>query len=220
MLGRRYFGLRYFGRRYFGGEELPSESTMFGDRYFGSRYFGARYFGGTVHEEGPEPEDLEEFRNAIEASISDENLVIFATISHPDLIEPYRFNSDVVDYVYDGDTYVAAAFQMTLLSDDEQPPRAQAAIHNVDQLIGDIIQSLETPPRIDIHVFVASDFTDADPRVEIDTAVIEYWAPHLLLRNVKCSAETLTGEIVGADLTAEPWPAIRSTKERLPGLFR
>jgi hypothetical protein len=159
-------------------------------------------------------------RTELEASRSGEFLVFFAEITHPDLIEPYRFNSDLVDYVYEGETWLGAGFEVSLMSDDESPARARVSIHNVDQAIGEAIRAIATSPRIDMKVCAQSDFSDANPRVEIGTPVVEYSAPYLELRNVKCDAQFITGDLVGPDLTAEPWPSIRSTKDKLPGLFR
>ena len=151
-----------------------------------------------------------DFRDAVEASRSSEVIVIFATITHASLAEPVRVNSDVVDYEYNGDLYSGAAFALTLLTDDEQPPRAQVSIHNVAQALGRAVQALSSSPAILIEIMVKSDFDDSDPRVAIGTPVVEYSAPGLLLQNVKCDVLTMSADIVGYDLTTEPWPSIRS----------
>jgi hypothetical protein len=161
-----------------------------------------------------------DFRDTLEAQASTDVIVIFATITHPELSEPITVNSDVVDYVYGGYTYRGCAFALSLLSDDEQPPRAQVSIENVDQAIGNAIRAIADSPSIHVQIMVKSDFTDDDPRAAIGTPNVEYDAPYLKLRNVKVDAMTITADIVGYDLTTEPWPAIRSTQDRLPGLYR
>lgn len=169
-----------------------------------------------------------DFRSELESSRSGEILVIFATITHKDLLVPIRVNSDLVDYVYQGNTVFGAAFAITLMSDTDQFPRAQVSINNIEnesiddtgRTVGEAIRSLTTSPRIDIQLFAASDFNEGNPRTPIGTPTIEYQALYLKLRNVKCDVNTMSADLVGNDLSTEPWPSIRSTKDRLPGLFR
>lgn len=160
------------------------------------------------------------FRDTLEATQSSEVAVWFATITHDDLQVPIYVNSDIVNYVYGGNTFLGCAFSLSFLTDDEQPPRAQVSIENVDQIIGETIQALADSPAIRIQLLVKSDFDDGDPRVEIGTPTVEVDASNLLLRNVKCDGLTLTGDLYGYDLMTEPYPSIRSTQDRLPGLFR
>lgn len=159
------------------------------------------------------------FRDAIESRHNSDAVVFFATISHPDLDGPLYFNSDIIDYVYDSKTFIGAAFSINILTDDESPPKASVAIHNVDQVIGTAIQALASSPQIKIEIFAKSDFDDANPRVAVGTPTVEYSAPFLLLRNVNCDAISLSADLAGADFSAEPYPAIRATADRLPGLF-
>lgn len=161
------------------------------------------------------------FRNAIEARYNGDAIVIFATVTHPDLASPLYFNSETinVNYVYGGNTFVAAAFHLTLVTDDEQTPQAKVSIHNVDQVIGNTLQGLATSPLIGIQLFAKSDFTDDIPRVAIATPTVEYSAPILYLRNVNCDAMMLSADLYSVDISTEPWPAIRATKDRVPGLF-
>jgi hypothetical protein len=167
------------------------------------------------------PRDLSpDFRDAIEASQTTETVVIFALIEHADLAEPIAVNSDTVDYIYNGIVYYGCAFALSLLTDDDQPPRAQASVENVDERIGNAIRTLADTPTIKIEILVKSDFDDEIPRNPIGTPGVEYSAPFLKLRNVKGNALELTGDLVGYDPTAEPHPAVRSTQDKLPGLYR
>lgn len=158
------------------------------------------------------------FRDNIESQYNSDALVFFATITHPDLYGPLYFNSDILDYVYNGNTFVGAAFQITLLTDDEQVPQAKVSIHNVDQAIGTAVQALSSSPQIKIELFAKSDFTDDNPRVAVATPTAEYSAPFLLLRNVNCDDITISADLMGNDFSVEPYPAIRATKDRLSGL--
>ena len=160
------------------------------------------------------------FRDEIEGSQTTATIVIFATITHPQLSQPIAVNTDIVDYNYNGAVFRGCAFSLTELSDDEQTPRAQVSIENVDQVIGEAIQALPDSPVIKFEILLKSDFDDAVPRNPIGTPVAEFTAPFLKLQNVKCDVLSLTGELIGIDLTTEPAFAIRSTKDKAPGLYR
>src|SRR5262245_21635417 len=103
-----------------------------------------------IGEDGSAPNTL--FRRGAEASSTGEVFVIFATITHPDLVNPITVNDDIEDYVYRGRTFLGCAFTLSLVTDDDSPPRAQAAIQNVDQEIGEAITSLASPPTIKIEI--------------------------------------------------------------------
>lgn len=47
---------------------------------------------------------------------------------------------------------------------------------------------------------------------------VEYEATNLMFTNISVNAMEVTGEIISFDMTNEPWPAIRTTTDRLPGL--
>lgn len=162
------------------------------------------------------------FRNNIEASQSGEVAILFATITHPALEAPITVNSDIVDYLYNGVTYTGTGFHMSLLTDDDNPPTAKAAIPNVDRIIGEAILAANSisPPRLKIEVFAKSDFTDAIPRVAIGTPTVQFSAPELFMRNFAVDAISISADIFSYDLSTEPWPSVRSTKDRLPGLYR
>jgi hypothetical protein len=49
---------------------------------------------------------------------------------------------------------------------------------------------------------------------------MQYQARSLRLRGVSGDAIALEGELSVWDPTAEPYPSIRATPDRLPGLFR
>lgn len=159
-------------------------------------------------------------RTQLEASNSSETVLIFATITHPDLLVPITLCSDIKDYVYNGYTYLGAAFSIMLLSDDVNPPTAKASIPNVDQRIGAAVLGTATSPRIKLEVLAKSDFTDDSPRVPIGTPTVDYSAPDLFLRNVTCDVLGFTADIYSYDLASEPWPSIRTTPDRTPALYR
>lgn len=160
------------------------------------------------------------FRDSIEAPNSSEVLVIFVTITHPNLATPLYVNSDIRDYVLNGNTYTGAVLSISILSDDSNAPVAKVSIPNVDRIIGETVLGLITSPRISMEVYAASDWDTNNPANPLGTPTREYSAPLLFLRNVTCDVVSFTADIISYDLTSEPWPAIRTTPERLPGLYR
>jgi hypothetical protein len=161
------------------------------------------------------------FRRSVESQRQEEANLIFATLSHPLLIEPVRVVSDIKNYVRDGATWTGFPFDIQILSDDDNPPKATIEIQNVDRRIGETIRPLQTPPRLKIELLHSDDFDlSADPRTAIGTPSVEYVADHLFLSNVKIDAMTVSADIVGWDYTQLTWPAPRATQNRLPGLFR
>lgn len=159
------------------------------------------------------------FRTTLEASHASDLAIIFATVTHDSLEVPIRVNSDIMDYVLNGETYLGAAFTISLLTDDDSPPIGRVAIHNVDRAIGEAVQLLSTSPKIALAIYARSDFDESDPRVAVGTPAVQYSVPGMFLKNISCDVMSFTGDLTTFDITSEPWPAIRSTVDRLPALF-
>jgi hypothetical protein len=181
------------------------------------------------------------YRNSLEASRDGDMTLVFATITHPDIVDPIRVVSDVVDYMRDetglgGEPvevrYIGIPFLIELLSDGESPPRGKITIQNVDQAVGAAIEDMSDSPRLKLELLALSDFGDVelifDPamneerrsRRPVGTPVIEYSAAHLSLRNISGNAITVSADIAVYDVQRDPWPGIRTTQNRLPGLYR
>jgi len=160
-------------------------------------------------------------RAGFEAPASADVPLIFLTIGHPNLSDDIRVVGDVRDFVRDGKLYQHAPFEIELLTDDERPPRGKLSIQNVDRQIGEAVRLIGTAPTAKIELLSSVDFDlTQDPRVALGTPVIEYEAAYLRLRNIAVDALQVTADIMSFDYSQEPWPAIRATKSRLPGLFR
>lgn len=162
------------------------------------------------------------FRRSAEANYADEVDLCFITISHPLLIDPIRCVWDSKDFVYGGNTYTGFPFDITLLSDDEQPPKATLTIQNVDPRIGDTIRQLSTAPRLKIELLSSKDFNlTADPRTANSSPEPEvvYSADRLFLTNVKIDVISVSAEIVGWDYLQRVWPGVRARQDIFPGLF-
>lgn len=163
------------------------------------------------------------FRRTAEALYSDDILIWLAVISHPLLIEPIRVNWLPRDCLYEGETYTGFAFDIGFLSDDENPPRAQLVIQNVDPRIGDTIRKLRSAPRLSLTLLSGSDFDlTVNPHVANGSPPPEiiYAADKLFLTNVKVDPISVTADIVGWDYLQKVWPGRRATKDLFPALFR
>lgn len=170
------------------------------------------------------PRDIDiSFRRAVESNFTDEVDLVFLTISHPLLFEPIRVVWDNVNYVYGGNTFIGFPFDINLLTDDEQPPKAKLTIQNVDAIIGDTIRGLNSPPRLKIELLSSRDF---DLTVTPHTAFVTpsptvvYMADKLFLTNVMVDALVITAEIVGWNYLQRVWPGVRARQDIFPGVFR
>lgn len=167
-------------------------------------------------------------RRALEEPRSDEYIVVMLRIMHDTLSTPILVANDVINYVIGTETYIGFPFKMEILGDTNQSPRGRIEIQNVDRRIGEAVISLTTPPKLSILLFASSDFSDVmaaspgdrqDTRFELEENTIpEYEANHLILGNISVDALQISGEVQSFDMSSEPWPAIRSTGDRLPGL--
>lgn len=161
------------------------------------------------------------FRKAAESQWNDEVDLVFLTISHPLLLEPVRVVWDAVDFIWGGNTFIGFPFDIQILSDDEQPPRASLAFQNVDQVIGETIRGLNTPPRMQMDLLSSVDFNLAvTPRTQIGTPTVFYTASRLFLVNVRVDVLQITADIVGWNYLQRVWPGVRATQAAFPGLFR
>ncbi|WP_018456799.1 DUF1833 family protein [Bradyrhizobium sp. WSM4349] len=175
------------------------------------------------------------YRNELEASRSAEVTLVFATITHPDIVDPIRVVSDVVDYMRVLNDlagapvsvrYIGIPFDIELLTDGDAPPRGKITIQNVDQAVGAAIEDMSDSPRLMLEILALSDFGDIEiiddrrTRQPLGTPTIEYSAAHLSLKNITGNAISVSADITVYDVQREPWPGIRTTQNRLPGLYR
>jgi hypothetical protein len=163
------------------------------------------------------------FRTAVQATNSGEVALLFATISHPDWVNDFRFVSDTVDYVWNGDTYIGAMFDVELITDTDQLPTAKFTFPNVDRSIGELIQTTTSPPTIRLDISLSAYFDlSVTPRLALGgiEPTPEYTAQNLWIADVTVDAIQVSGRIVGIDLTVEGCTRFRCTKDRAPALFR
>lgn len=161
-------------------------------------------------------------RRALEEPRSSEYVVVLLEITHPLLATSIRVANDVVSYNFEGNTYIGFPFELEILSDSKNVPRGQLRVQNVDRRISEAIIDLVSPPKLRIILLANSDFSDTltdNERTPVsDDIQPEYEASNLVFANVSVDAMSVSGEIMSFDMSSEPWPGIRSTADRLPGL--
>jgi hypothetical protein len=143
------------------------------------------------------------------AEATDEVFIVMLEITHPNLDAPIRVANNTEDVPFGGETFQRFPFELKLPNDDEQAPRAQLTIANVDRVVGNTVLKLTPAPEVRIIVVLASqpDIT------ELDIA-------GFVLANVEVDAMTVTADLISKVYDTEPWPFHRATKDRLPGLHR
>lgn len=162
-------------------------------------------------------------RRELERSAQEEALVFLVAISHPDLPGVIRLVTDAVDYGFEGATWSKSAFDLTLLTeDDEAAPKAVFSFPNVNRRATAMLMKLPGRLRVDFRVMSTGwfDRASAPRRVKPGvTPAAAYEARHCTLSNVTVTAAAVTGELRAFDMRNEAWPARRVTLAQFPGVF-
>ena len=159
----------------------------------------------------------------LERQTSADALLTFLTLTHPDLGQPVRVVADHSDfkYVLGGDTYQGMPFGGGILTDDDQMPTAELIIPNIDRRIGFALKRSRSRPSIDLAVYSSADFDlTVNPRTEIGTASKVYSFVDFYLSEVQLDAIAIRGRVTLRDYAQEPWPYLRATQDRCPGLYK
>lgn len=105
-------------------------------------------------------------------------------------------------------TFLAWPFAIELPGDGEEAPAAVLRIANVDRQIGQGIDAAVGPINVLIEMILASN--PDNPEQIFDG---------LELRVTRRNALVVEGELQSAQFASEPYPNIRATPGRFPGLF-
>lgn len=152
------------------------------------------------------------FRSAIEQQYSTAIPLVLVKITHERLNEPIYVANNTEDVVSNGITYTGFPFELTLPSEEEDAGQSlgRISIQNVDRAISNAIFSLTGPLTISLYIVLDDDPDD-----------VEFELLDLVLRNVSGDAMTVSGDIgLRYDLSAVPYPGLRATQARCPGLWR
>lgn len=158
---------------------------------------------------------------ALEAEDSAHALLCFLTISHPSLAAPLRLVNDLVDYDRGGDLFTGLPFEFTPLTEDERAGQGELVVQNISREIGLAIDGLDVRPQVSIEICSSADFDlTVEPREELGTPAEIYGFSGFEITEVEVDAIEARARIALRDIDAEPWPYIRATEARCPGLFR
>ena len=145
----------------------------------------------------------------------------FLTIRHSGLDAPLRLVSDQFAYVYDGQQYTGMPFEWTLVTDNDSAPEARLVVQNVDRRIGRALRKLNERAQLSLVILSSGDFDlSQDPRQEVGTASVVYAYAHFELSGIEANTIEVSGRVVLYDPSSEPFPVVRATEDRCPGLFR
>lgn len=165
----------------------------------------------------------QEFRDAAYPQETGEAFATLLTIEHDDLAAPILITDLGEDIVYGSDlldangntaaltgTYVSLPIEIVPPGQTDEQLGGTIRVPNIDQSMGEMIESISTPARVTITVVLAS-----------DTSII-VGGPHLLLElaNVRGDALLLEGEVTRPALTQEPYPKDWMRQSVFRGAYR
>ena len=160
-------------------------------------------------------------RNDLESPASQDVLLAFVMIEHPNLAEPIRVVADAMDYLRDGQLWMGVLFKVGLPTDNDGAPEATLTIPNTDRRIGNALRTLVDRAYVTLEVCTSADFDlSKDPRSPKGVITPIYPAVRYELVDVTCDISQLSGRLMLRDFAQEPWPKLFATQSRLPGLFR
>jgi hypothetical protein len=159
-------------------------------------------------------------RASLNAETSEDVLLTFAEITHPLLAAPLRAVTDVLPYTWGGVAWQPVMFRFEAVQDDERDPEARIILPAIDRTIAQALISLPDRARVSIWVLTSADFDlTQEPRVAIGTPVPLRVFLDFDLVGVTGNATEASGQLVYRQYAQEPYPSLRATKSRCPGLF-
>jgi len=159
-------------------------------------------------------------RDDLETPDGADALIAFLRIEHPALSDDIRLVSDVFDYSWNGELWTGLPFDFVLLNDDDEMPQTGLSIPNVDRRIGIAIRALDVRPKCSLSLLSSADFDlNEDPRTAPGATTTIYSFTQFDLLSVKGDAASVVGRVILRDYGQEPWPGLRATASRCPGLF-
>lgn len=173
-------------------------------------------------------------RNAIEDPHGTEVWLTFVRITHPDLALPERYVTEgdravsmqggaIINYNLAGELYDGYPFGFEWVSDDDRIPRAKITAPDVSGDFGRRLRPLRSPPSLEMWIYPLSDWDLTT--LDSNNARSPVGTPGALLHVRRLRLRQLGGDFVfearltPPDPTSEPWPFIRATLDRVPGLF-
>lgn len=139
---------------------------------------------------------------------SPDAMLFFLTVYHP-MIETFRMVRNNVDIVSRGDTYHKSWFQIDILNDNDQMPKAQIAIPNIDRTISIELQKLIDPAFMTLEVASSAYLDNPIARAAL-----------LELKLINIEPFVITGLLSRIDHSQEIIGTKYVVPSKFPGLFR
>jgi len=162
----------------------------------------------------PSPELIE----AITARSTAEVFLFLLTITHADLITPIYVTNDTQETLSNGQlgvvsngiefTYIPFQFILPTLEKDSIPTTS-LSLDNTTREIVSVLTNINTPPEVRIQIALSS-----------QPDVIEYDLQGFRIATVEWDAMTITGTLTVEQYFNEPYPSVKFTPSRFPGLFK
>lgn len=146
-------------------------------------------------------------KRAVLAMSSDEVAVTLLTISGAGFTT-FRVCDNSTDLVSNSQTFTAFPFTIELPGDGDTAPLAKLRIMNVSKEIGQALDAATGQITVKIELVLASNPDNVEKTFD-----------GLELRLTKRDALVVEGDLQSAQFASEPWPKIRATPGRFPGLF-
>lgn len=156
----------------------------------------------------------------IESEAPLDALLPFLLVEHPNLSDPIRVVSDHFDYYWGGSLWSGVIFDAVPLTDENRPAGAELIVQNVDRRIGQALEKANEPPRVSLWLLSSASFDlSVNPRTELGVTTPIYGFTEFDLKDVRADVSTISGTVGLRDFATEPWPFVRATIDRAPGLW-
>jgi hypothetical protein len=149
------------------------------------------------------------FREAVNAQETGEEILFLVTIEHPDLLAPIRINNAVRNIISRGETFLACYLTAAVIDQDpDRSPQAQLTVSNIDRTMVVALRSTAVAPVITLEIIRASepDF------VEMSMANLE-------LKNINYDELVIQGDLIPRRLRAKKAIDHYFSPTVAPGLF-
>ena len=162
-----------------------------------------------------------EGKRTLEAQESGDGFPPFRSATPPLLPQPLGVVSDVMVSLGGGEWFRGLPFGLGTLSAGEGPPMTELRMQNVDARIGRALLGLNDRAQVSLEIRSSADFDlSQNPRVEIPGGSVIYAFAGFDLIDVTGTVAEISGRVMLRDYSQEPWPGLRATQTRCPGLFR
>lgn len=129
------------------------------------------------------------------------------TFFHP-MIETFRIVKNDVSIVSRGDTFNRSWFELAVINNNDQQPRATLSVPNLpSRKLAFELRKLVGPLKVTIEVLSAANLDEPF-----------YVAAELMLKKIKINANTITGDLVRHDYGSESFGKIVVSRTKFPSI--